>query len=204
MSRRGWLIGMTACSFAALWLACSSDGASSSGGSSSGSGADSAAGDSSPVVDSGGGGADARADAPVDFCNELEQLGAAQSIVVSNGKEPAPGGGTISEGTYVGAGAIAYTTLFPDGANVGELAAITLTIKGNVVEELTSYSKTNNERSKGTFATTGSAITITQSCQFPSADAGLPPPTGFTATATTLSLFTTVNGIPAELKLTKK
>ncbi len=125
-------------------------------------------------------------------------------IVASSAKQPDPAGGTIAEGTYVGAGAIAYTTLFPDGNKVGDLAAVTLVIKGNTVEELTTYSAVNKERSKGTFTTTGAAIKIDVACQWPANAQGLPPPTGYTVIGDTLALFTTVNSIPAQLKLTKK
>jgi len=197
-------IVLVACA-ASAWVACSSDGASSSsgGGSSSSGGSDAAAAADVGAAPDSGSGADA-SDGAVDYCNELAQDGVPTDIVASSAKQPDPAGGTIAEGTYVGAGAIAYTTLFPEGSKVGDLAAVTLVIKGNTVEELTTYSAVNKERSKGTFTTTGAAIKIDVACQWPASAQGLPPPTGYTVSGDTLALFTTVNSIPAQLKLTKK
>jgi hypothetical protein len=142
-------------------------------------------------------------DGPTDFCNELNQLGTPQDIVSSSQPQPAPKGGVVLEGTYIGAGAIAYTTLFPDGSKLAQLAPVTLEIKGDQVRELTSYTHFQQDRSRGTFATSGTNLTITQTCHYPVGDGGLPAPTGYTASGGDLSLFTIVNGIPAELKLTK-
>jgi hypothetical protein len=164
-------------------IACSSS-------SSSGGNAGNDAGPAEAGGGSDGGGADAG------NCGAPAFIESTVTPVAVNGMPSAPAGGTIADGTYV---STADEIFGLDGG-----AAPTSTIDSNTIVQgstliMAGKGKNGFTASSGTFTTSGSTLTFNQTC--PSSATST---FQYTATPTTLEIYSTVDGVTYVGTLTKQ
>ena len=193
----------------ALTSACSSSssgnngGGSSDGGSSSGSDAASTgaadSGSSGGSSSSGGGGSSSSGGEGGTVvmtgvgCNSVALTGSPITPTSSTSTAPTPAGGAIASGTYALTSAVQYVTspcvASVSGVTVQSTIVVNASSSTVQVYSVTSFQGTTEEsRSSGTYATSGTDLTTTPTCG-EDVDAGAGTPSPYTATPTTVTVF---------------
>ncbi len=149
---------------------------------------------------------DASTDSALATCNELAQQGVPVVVTTTQSPAPAAAGGTIADGTYVLTTAKIWGSTEPEGSSPGAAAAQTWSFRGATLDMVQTTAKAKTvSRSSGTIAPAGNTkLSLKQTCSYPASAAGSALTTPFTATSTTLSLYTP-NGLATyELTYTKQ
>lgn len=148
---------------------------------------------------------DAAADAPVAACNDVPQQGLAVRVVNTQAPPPAPAGGPIGDGTWVLTTAKVWGSSAAEGAVSGRAASTTWVVLGSKIDIVATTATTKSvTRSSGTIKTSGTELTLEQTCPEPAQQNGGAPGTPYTATAATLSVFTAQGASTFVMTLIKK
>lgn len=141
-------------------------------------------------------------------CNAVVQQGASFEILATQAAAPAPQGGTIADGTWLGTSAKIWGSSSPEGTKVGTGALSTWEVTGTTIQVIsTGASSGKVTRRTLTLSTVGTTFTLSEACANPLSDGGLEPAQtgGYTATATTMSFFSQGSGSATlEFVFTKK
>jgi hypothetical protein len=105
-------------------------------------------------------------------------------MTAASGPPPAPAGGALGDGIYVLTSAKEYGTKMADGATLGVIGSFTLEVTGPVIQVLSLDDKGKEERQTYTTSVSGSTMTMTQTCRYPSGTLEPPQSGEFTATGT--------------------
>lgn len=186
------LLVMVASALAAgFGMACSSSSTGNTGG-----GGKDAGPDSSTAADTGSG---ADSGSPVDAATESASVDDAGCVVIDNAAavvmeqsvataEPAATGGTIPDGTYFVTAATIYAG--PGGATgpTGTTYQFTSHVSGMTYDAIESITGGKASVSSGTLVTSGTNVTVQQTC--PATDAGPSTLNQFSSDGTTVTLYT--------------
>jgi hypothetical protein len=147
------------------------------------------------------------AEAPKDdagaMCNTLKQEGAPFPITEGKGDAPTPGGGTITDGTWVAVESKLWG--LPPGSTSEGSTAVTWSISGSTIQTVTTDLTTNEVmRQTLTFSTKGTEFTSTETCLAPGKTDDAKQKSAYTATPTTLSVIQVDGNATVMLVLEKK
>lgn len=141
-------------------------------------------------------------------CNDVMLLGSSFDVHATQAAVPAPRGGTIADGTWVGTKVELWGSTEPEGSTVGKAGGITWEVKSSTIQSVAkgASSETITRRTL-IISTDAESFTFTSSCDDPPGDGGVGiAQTGtYTAMPTTLSLYVQSSGTSTlELTFTKQ
>jgi hypothetical protein len=141
-------------------------------------------------------------------CNDVTLLGSSFDVHSTQAAVPAPRGGTIADGTWVGTKVELWGSSEPEGSTVGKAGGITWEVKNAMIQSVAKGASSEIiTRRTLIIATDAESFTFTSSCDDPPGDGGVGiAQTGtYTAMPTTLSLYVQSSGTSTlELMFTKQ
>ncbi len=133
-------------------------------------------------------------------CNSVTNGATTVSINNVPAAVPAPMGGTLVDGTYYLTQASVYTGAGGASGSTGATLQASTVLSGGTYQYVQNQNGKGDSATSGTYTTSGTSITVEQTCPLPSAV----PYSGYTATSTSFTLYGTIGGNSGSLTYTKQ